>query len=307
MITSIFSKSKPINFIIVFFIIGLACAVAYFKIENNAINIGNALNVGGLFVVSYFSMLVLNFISSKNNLTRTNNFEILLYGLFLLLIPYATLNLSVILSNIFLLFSLRRIISLRSQKNVKKKLFDAAFWITVASLFYVWTILFFILMPIAVRLYTDNKIRNWIIPFAGSLSVLLIAYSVCVIIDFDLMAYVWNGFQLSFDFSSYNTVSFLVGLTLLLSFGVWSLFFYIKSINEKKKALRPALYIIMLVVIISFLVIVIVPQKTGSEFLFMFAPLAIIITNYIEIIKERWFKEVFLATLIIVPFILLLL
>ena len=145
------------------------------------------------------------------------------------------------------------------------------------------------------------------IPFTGFVSVLLISYSVCVMIDYDLIAYITRGFQVNFDFSGYNTVSFLVELTLLLSFGIWSLLFYIKSINEKKKSLRPALYVIMLTVIVSFLIIVITPQKTGSEFLFIFAPLAIIITNYIEIIKEKWFKELFLATLIIVPFVLLLL
>jgi hypothetical protein len=53
--------------------------------------------------------------------------------------------------------------------------------------------------------------------------------------------------------------------------------------------------------------IVFAPKKDGSEFLFMFGPLSIIIANYIEIIEEKWFKEVFLAILILVPFILLLL
>jgi putative effector of murein hydrolase LrgA (UPF0299 family) len=58
--------------------------------------------------------------------------------------------------------------------------------------------------------------------------------------------------------------------------------------------------------IISFFVIVLAPQKDGSEFLFLFAPVAIILTNYIETIQEKWFKELFLAVLVFVPFLLLL-
>jgi hypothetical protein len=99
----------------------------------------------------------------------------------------------------------------------------------------------------------------------------------------------------------------LVAITLLISFGIWSSIFYLKNIKNKKKALRTSFRLIIITAVIAFLIVVQAPIKNGSEFLFLFAPLAIIITNYIEIIKEKWFKEVFLSVLIITPFILLLL
>ena len=49
------------------------------------------------------------------------------------------------------------------------------------------------------------------------------------------------------------------------------------------------------------------PQKNGSELLFLFAPLAVIITNYIETIEEKWFKELFLGLLVVIPIVLLVL
>lgn len=307
MITSIFSKSKPINLIIVFFIIGVACTVSSFVFQNNPISLNAVLNISTLFVGSYFAMLVLNFVSGKNNLTQTNNFEIVLYGLFLLMIPQTTGNLKLILANIFLLFSLRRLMSLRSQKEIKKKLFDAAFWTTIAVLFYSWAALFFILIPVTIFLYTDGKLRNWLIPITGIVAVLLISYSICFLMDYNLVLHLVAGFKMSFDFSVYNTTQFLIGLTLLLSFGFWSLLSYTKNINLKKKALRPALYIIIWTVILSFLIPVIASQKSGGEFLFMFAPLSIIISSYIEVIREKWFKEVFFSILLLVPVIVLFL
>jgi hypothetical protein len=48
--------------------------------------------------------------------------------------------------------------------------------------------------------------------------------------------------------------------------------------------------------------ILVAPNKNGSEFIFMFAPLAVIMTNYIESIKEEWFAELFIWILILTPF-----
>ncbi|TGV03830.1 hypothetical protein EM932_05305 [Flavivirga rizhaonensis] len=213
----------------------------------------------------------------------------------------------IILSNFFVLLGLRRTMSLRSPKNVKKKLFDAAFWVAIASLFYFWTILFFALILVTLILYTDNKLRHWIMPFVGVVTVFVISISTSIIV-YDNFFEIFNiSPKISYDFSNYNSIKFLVAITLLLSFGIWSSIFYLQNIKKKKKAFRASFKIIMIAVVITFLIVIQAPEKNGSEFLFMFAPLTIIITNYIEIIQEKWFKEVFLSLLIIVPFITLLL
>ncbi len=307
MITSIFTKSKSINLIIVAILIGLACFMTYLKGDSPSFTLSFALKIGGLFFISYFGALVLDFIVAKNSLTRNNTLEILLYGIFLLMIPNTTLNVNIIAANMFVFFNLRRIISLRSQKNVKKKIFDAAFWVTVAALFYPWALLFYLLLPFAIFLYTENKLRHWIIPVIAILAVLILAYCLSILTGFNLKEHMLAGFGLSFDFSYYNSLKFLVAITILLSFGTWSLLYYIKGIKEKKKGLRPAFYIIILAVMVSFLMVVVAPEKNGGEFLFMLGPLAVIIASYIETIKENWFREAFTAILVVVPFVLLFL
>jgi hypothetical protein len=54
-------------------------------------------------------------------------------------------------------------------------------------------------------------------------------------------------------------------------------------------------------------VALIAPNKNGSEFIFLFAPFSIILANYLEVISERWFKEVFPVLFIVVPIVSLLL
>ncbi|GAA4233929.1 DUF6427 family protein [Postechiella marina] len=307
MIASIFSKSKPINFIIVFFITLLAFLLANLEDINKPIQLSNVLYLMVLFLASYISILMLDFIVSKNKLTQNNNYEILLYALFLVAIPLSLSSGNIIISNLFVLFGLRRLISLRTQKSMNKKLFDAAFWFAIAALFYFWSILFFVLILFTLLMYTDNKIKHWVIPFIGIATVFILAVSFSVL-------YYNNFFEVfkslpitNLDFSTHNNLPFIIALTMLLSFGAWSSVFYIGEIKNKKKSFRPSFKIILFMVITSFAIVVLAPEKNGSEFLFLFSPLAIIITNYIETMEVNWFKDVFLAILVLVPFVLLFL
>jgi len=307
MITSIFSKSKPINFLIVFVFTFLAFIIVKYKYVQLPVTTMFIAEQAATFTIFYFSILLLNFIASKNDLTLKNNFEILLYSLFLLLIPESLMSSRVIWANFFILLALRRLISLRSKKNVKTKLFDAAILISVASLFYFWSLLFFGLIPIVLLFYSSGNIKHWLIPFLGIATVFVLCISVSIILYDDYWSLLNTNFYIGFNFSTYNTVQFLIGLTLLFSFGAWSTFYYLRSFKKKMRNIRPTFKTIFVALIIAFIIIVIAPKKNGSELLFLFAPLAIIITNYIEIIKEKWFKEVFFGILFFTPFVLLLL
>ncbi|MFB9055241.1 DUF6427 family protein [Mariniflexile ostreae] len=303
MITSLFSKSKPLNFIIVFFILVLAFALG----NKHNVDETKLLEKVVLFLVCVVSVLIINFIVSKNNLTQNSNYEILFFSLFLLALPNTTTNGHILISNIFLLLGIRRLITMRSQIDVQKKIFDAAFWIAIACLFYFWAILFFVLILIALLLYSDNNIKHWLIPFVGAATVFLITVSVSVIWYDDFFTILNIDASVSYDFSNYNSVQYLITTTMLFSFGIWSSIFYLKSINQKKKAVRPPFKVVLFTAFISFFVIILAPKKDGSEFLFMLAPVAVIIANYIETIQEKWFKELFLGILMFVPFILLML
>ncbi|WAC03891.1 DUF6427 family protein [Lacinutrix neustonica] len=144
-------------------------------------------------------------------------------------------------------------------------------------------------------------------PFLGLISIYVVAISYSLLVD-DVFfsAFNWTP-QISFDLSPFNSVQFIIAITMLVSFGLWSSIFYLRGIKNKKKTFRPSYSVVFSACIIATCIVIIAPNKNGSEFLFLFAPLAIIITNYIETIEERWFKEVFLMALLVIPFILLVL
>ncbi len=307
MITSFFNKSKPVNFVIVFLITLLAFVVAKNNLHYNAFTGGFLFKQVLLLLVAYSSILLLNFVVGKNSLTKKNNYEILLFSLFFLTIVETTNQAEVLLANFFVLLALRRLISVRSQRELKKKYFDAAFWMAIACLFYFWAILFFVLIIASLVLYSDNNIRHWMLPFLGVVSVFVISVAISVVFFGNYFGLFADSIEVSYDYSFYDTTVFLVGITLLVSFGLWSLLFYLQGIKKKKKANRASPKLVILAVVVGFAIVLLAPQKNGSEFLFLFAPLAVVVSNYIENIQDKWFREVFLGVLVVVPFVLLML
>lgn len=307
MITSIFSKSKPINFLIVSFITFLAFFVAIYRFNQTAFSALYALKLVGVFLCCYLSILLTDFIVNKNYLTQKSNYDILLFSLFLLVFPKVFLHIDIIISNLLVLLALRRLLSLRSQKEVIKKLFDAAFLIGLASVIYFWSILFFIIVFASLFFYSRSKIEYWFVPLLGFVAVILISVAGAIIF-YDNFFLIINSYPgVSFNFSNYNSPQFIVGITLLFSFGIWSSMYYLRSLKKKKKVFRSTYKIVFIMWLVASIVLFIAPQKDGSEFLFILAPISIIIANYTETIKEKWFKELFLFIIILTPFILLML
>jgi hypothetical protein len=305
MITSIFNKSKPINFIIVAAFIVLLFIITNYNLLFN--NLNSALGASLKLLITLFLVFLLDFIISKNSLTQGNSYAIMTFGLLLGMFPQAMKYLDLLLANLFVLFALRRLISLHSKLHIKKKLFDAAFWITIATLFYFWSILFFALVIVALIYYSQNDIKNIIIPFVGVVAVLvlLLVYNILVH-DVYIRS---SNFQryASLDFTPYNTKESIIKFTVLFTSLVWILIYFFRTLPDKNKKLRPSYFIMAWASVIAILVAIIAPDKNGSEFLFLFAPFSIIMANYIEVISERWFKEVFVVLLIITPIITLLL
>ncbi|MDX1278917.1 DUF6427 family protein [Oceanihabitans sediminis] len=307
MITSIFSKSKPINFLIVFVITALAFLTIKFKYIDAPVSSMFIFEQVMTFLGLYFSILVLNFIASKNDLTPKSNLEIVLFSFFLLLLPESLFSAKVIWANCFILLAVRRLISLRTKKRVKAKLFDAAMLIGFAALFYFWAILFFLLIPLILLFHSDDKIKHWIIPFVGLMTLFILCVGASIVMHDSYFHFFKVNHAICLDLSVYNTLQYIVSATIMLVFGLWSSFSYVSSIKMKTSGLRPGFKVVFAGMFIAVVIILISPNKNGSDFLFLFAPLVIVIANYIELIKQKWIKEVFFSVLLITPIVFLVL
>jgi len=317
MLTSFFGKSNPVNYLILgaFIIAGFLLGA----ISGSSIIITPILLLehGFFIVLSVLSMLLLDFVIRKNNLTKNNTFAILFFTCFLVMLPIIFLQHKILFANAFLLLAFRRIMSLRSDKNSSKKILDASIWITVASLFYFWSLLFLIPLFIAVIQKPNTNYKQILIPFVGFFGVLIIytAYQLLVNDSFFWFAN-WQG-NISFDFSKYNSASVLAPITVILALYIWAGVYRILKLSTIPLKERPNYLLLLYLSITALFVALAGPEKTGAEILFILAPIAIIVTNYIENfeteryvekdVAEFWFKEMMLWLVVVLPFVFLFL
>lgn len=307
MISNFFSKSRPVHHIVVSVLLLLVFVLSRLNVFPERLSLLFFVKQLGLFFVGLLSIFVFDFLVSRNGLTKKNSYNIILFVLFFAILPQTLLSPRLLFANLFVLLALRRLVSLRSPKEIKKKLFDASFWIALATLFYFWSWVFFIMVFAALLVYVIADVKNYLIPFAGVLAVAVIAISYLIFLDKDIIGYTIGVFDFSLDFSALNSKRIVIGSTLLLAFSLWSLVYYIKNINARMKSNKPSFKLIILSAILGLFIIAIAPSKNGSEFIFLFAPLSIIMTNYLEVIPEKWFKETLLWVMILTPIVLLML
>lgn len=298
MISSFFSKAKPIHLLVVSAMLFVVFVITKMTTLTETFSVEVFFKQAFLFGVCLASLFVLDFFVSKNNLTKRNSYKILMFGLFVAVLPETLGNSKLLVANLFVLLALRRIISLRSRKEIKKKLFDAAFWISLATLLFFWASLFYILIFVALLLHSIVDMKNWIIPLIGVLCVAIIAASYMIVTGIDIETYLHGFFDVSFDFTSLNSKRMIIAATLLLSYGTWASFYFMRSIKQQLKSYRPSFVIVIMSSLIALIIILVSPYKDGSEFIFLLAPLSIIMSNYLEIIPERWFKEGLIMVLI---------
>ncbi|VAV86337.1 Uncharacterized integral membrane protein [hydrothermal vent metagenome] len=307
MITRFFKTSKPIHIVIIAAFTLIVFIITSLGNINEGLSFGIAIKALSKYSIILISMLTLSFLVKKNKLTNNNNYDILIYGLLLAILPITMQVTNILLANFFILLALRRIISLRSNINVKKKLFDAAFWIAVAALFHFWAILFFVLIIAALLLYSIAHFKNWIIPFVGVIVVILITASYFVIVygSFEELFNYMETISANFSSETFTTLTFEVSV--IGALGTWALIFYSINLRQKQKAYRPMYILILIAFLIGLVVIFISPNKDGSEFLFIFPVLAIIMANYLEAVKQLWLAELYVWVLIFTPITLLML
>ncbi len=307
MLTSFFSKSKPVNYLLVAIFMALFFVLHHFLSAKTNFAFGDFIFQIVMLVVFLISMLLVDFISRKNGLTKSNTFKIFLFSLFVTTFPVAFLTSEVLIANFFVLLALRRIISLKTKKDIQKKILDAALWIALASCIYFWSILFIVVLYIAITQYAGTNFKNYLIPFVGMAAVIILANTYTL--------FVQNAFYLpldwvktsEFDFRAYHQLKLVLPLSFALGILLWAIVDFYLDKNNRSKKKKHTTNLIVIILILAISIAAITADKNGSELLFIAMPFSVLTANYFEKKRDFIFKEVILWSFLVLPFIILFL
>jgi Family of unknown function (DUF6427) len=299
MITSVFSKSRPLNYVIISTLL-VACYFLYLqKLPESFNSAEGILSRIGLLLILVGSLFIINFVTKKNGLSKDNSFSFLFFFSFLILFPTTLGNADLIISNFFILLALRRLISLQSLLTPKEKIFDASLWIFVAALFHFWSILFILIVFVSILFHVSRDYRNWILPFIAFFSVGIIALMYALVFDKSLIVTVIDSALIDFNFNYFtnNYQNFALSL-----YVVTAVFFFITqalTLPNKPLNMQSSYKKIIVAFILGAVVFLISSDKNNSLLIYTFAPVAIMATNHVESMQINWLKETFVYVIVV--------
>jgi hypothetical protein len=299
MITSVFKKSTPLNFILVVILMLVFFLIYQFQDLTWTNSASSILKKVLIFTILLASVFITNFIAKKNGLSKDSSYTIFFYFLFLLFFPSILNNTNLIASNFFILLALRRLISLQSLKASKEKIFDASLWIFVAALFHFWSILYIILVFISIIFHVSRDYRNWVLPFIAFFAVGISSMLFSLIFYKDVFGYINANaiidFKIDYFTNNYQNASFSIYLTIAMFF-VISMF---ASLSNKPLLLHSSFKKIITSFFIGIIIFTISSNKSNDLLVFTFAPLAMMATSHIEIKQLQLKQEMVLGVLIL--------
>ncbi|QSW91301.1 hypothetical protein J0383_10975 [Flavobacterium endoglycinae] len=299
MITSVFKKSTPLNYSLVVILI----LVFFFMFQiretswiNSYFTIFQKVSLLCFIMASFF---MVNFIVKKNGLTKDNGFAIFFYLLFVLFFPTIFNNSNVVYANFFLLLALRRLISLQSLKSSKEKIFDASFWIFVASLFQFWSILFLILVFISIVFHVSRDYRNWVLPFVALLAVAIIFLMISLMFHIDVIEFFQTRAVIDFKIDYFKNNYENGALSIYTAVALFFVFSMLTTLSNRPQIVHSSYKKIVACFFIAAAVYLISPDKSNDLLLFSIAPLTIMAASHVEYMQQKLNNEIVFYVLIL--------
>ena len=298
MLANFFGKSNPANFIVIFLLFLCYATMAFFS--DFSVN----KSIEGIFMgigLHLLTFSLFNFILAKNKLTLYNSygffFFILLFGIF----PFVIFDLQMLLLNVILLLMLRRVYSLRTPKYTFKKIFDSGLCLGTLFILNPFTIVFGVPVYSAILLFKKLNPRTFFIPMVGFSAPLVCYVTYCFwyekISDFTQL-FTWYT---DYDFNFYTSNSYItVPLIFIGTLTILSIFFKTPKVILISGNYRNFWVLVIVNFIVAIGFILITKERNGSELMFTFFPIAVILTNGIEGLSKRFFQDVILILFVLI-------
>ena len=298
MITSVFRKSTPLNFSLVVFLILVFFFVYQFHDSSGATTLLLLAEKFGILAVLLGSIFMTNFISRKNGLSKDSAYTVLFYFLLLLFFPSVLDNVKLVLANFFILLAFRRLISLQSLKASKEKIFDASFWIIVASLFQFWSILYLVLVFISIIFHVSRDYRNWFLPFIAFFAVATLFLLTSLLFQFSVLDYLDRAVRVSFEINYFKNNYENGALSIYATAALFFVTSMLLSLSNRPQVLHTSFKKVVASFFIGVLIFIVSDNKSNDLLIFTVAPLAILATSHIEIPQIKLKQEMVLFVLI---------
>lgn len=304
MLTRFFGSSKPFAVVVVLLYMTVGFSYSHRDIITEPFTWQRTFITIGMWILYVLTMFILSFVSQKNDLTKRTSYGVLLFAAFSLALPVVLRDEAILLAGFFILIALRRIISFKSELHMERKIFDATFWILLASLAFYFSWLYVVAIYLAFLFYRITVVRYLFIPLIALLSFSVIYYAVLLFQAGDPSAVSITFPSVSLDFTSYNNLQVLAAIAFFIGTLLWTIWKYLGEQRRASTGSKGRYSVVLGILAAGLLVILFTTTKTGAEWYFIIPVMTIIVSNYLEHTESLIFKESLLWLIILLPILI---
>ena len=246
--------------------------------------------------------LLLNRIVTGQEVLNTSTYlPGLMYGVYMSCCAQMTAMHPVLCANLFILLAISRLFGTHRKETAYSEVFDAGFYIAIATLFYVPAFVFLPLIWVSLIVVRAFVWREWVISFLGFIVPYLFVCMYFYWIDkFDYLWYDKMFYPMSLSKMSFNwplTYYFLFGIMLFITLVSLTRVFSGTAINTVRA--KNNLIVLLWSCGLSLLSVFIAPKFSIQYFAFLAIPCSVFAANYFLSIKRSWFAETLFSLLLL--------
>lgn len=250
--------------------------------------------------------IVLNFTINKNEFFHQNLYiPSLIYTVIMCALPELNTLHPILISNLFLALTFRRLINIHSQVSCKSEVFDATLLLLVCGLFYPPSLLFIPIIWITLMIFRPFNWKEWVTPFMA-LGLFLIYYFSSFLFTEKTSYYSLNTLTKStiYGFYEYQFPTYILTVLLVISalLGIYQI--------HKKRKHSTIRYKKMTSTILGFLILsallfggIYYYNQNLEATLFALIPVSIAITYFLIYFKNKIITEFSLILLLLFVFL----
>lgn len=254
-------------------------------------------------LLSLIILFLFNFLNNKFAIsTKQVSLPILLFALYF--IPYANTQLIIqLISYLLLILVFFQILNSADKSNKLASFFNVSFIIGLISIFNPSFIIFFLLVIFSLIIFRANSWRNWILSFLGVFLPFFLFYMFSFIFSFNIFPL--NNIEFRFSIIKFSELSNL----LILFFIIYFLLIFFSIINvllnfsKQKIKIRYIFLFYFSLILICFIGFAIFSEQKSFFFLASVFPFSILISNYLNNLKNKLFFRILLLVSLLLPLV----
>ena len=307
MISSIFGKRKPVNFILIAVYLFLYGIISQYPVFTAGVSFSAiALHIL-MLILLFFTVFGVDLLDRTYHLSAKNAYVMLLFTLMLTLFSKIFTDETIVLAHLFILLAFRRLLGLSHETNVKQKLFDAALWISVATLFYSWAVLYFLILYMAILLYAPRNYKNWLIPPVAATAVLLLCYTYFLWFENAPDFLSVFQFNIRWPYVTYRPDNYFLPFAIVAVMSCIAAFAYGIRAVRKRTLTQATGFLLIVALLVGISMVLFFGNGEKTTLIFMLFPLSVLFANYLVRIRRKWIRESLLWLLLLAPAALLIL